>query len=75
MAFQASPGLIRKRHIFYVEGYDPQGADGYYRMFRREWKRFLKMWRVEATLGELEIDSDQKGTTVRVMLPASEEKS
>ena len=31
--------------------------------------------RVRQLGGELEIDSDQKGTTVRVMLPASEEKS
>jgi hypothetical protein len=44
--------------VFYVEGYDPQGAAGYYRMFRREWKRFVDTWRVASRLGELEIDSD-----------------
>lgn len=44
--------------MFYVEGYDPQGAAGYYRIFRREWKRFVYTWRVSSTLGELTIDSD-----------------
>ena len=24
---------IRRRHVIYVEGYDPQGAEGYYRLF------------------------------------------
>jgi hypothetical protein len=50
--------LIRRRHVFYVEGYDPQGAAGYYRMFRREWKRFVDTWRVTSTVGEPVIDSD-----------------
>jgi hypothetical protein len=49
--------LIRRRQVFYVEGYDPQGAAGYYRMFRREWKRFVDTWRVSSNLGELAIDS------------------
>jgi hypothetical protein len=51
--------LIRTRHVFYVEGYDPQGAEGYYRFFRREWSRFLKTWPIEARLDELQIDSDK----------------
>jgi len=50
--------LIRRRHVYYVEGYDPQGAAGYYRMFRREWKRFVDTWRVTSAVGELVIDSD-----------------
>jgi hypothetical protein len=48
--------LIRRRHVFYVEGYDPQGADGYYSLFARSWKRFLKVWPLRAKLGPLEID-------------------
>ena len=50
--------MIRRRHVFYVEGYDPRGADGYYRMFAREWKQFGPTWGVRADLGKLEIDSE-----------------
>jgi hypothetical protein len=49
--------LIRRRHLIYVEGYDPQGAEGYYRLFGRSWSRFLKIWPLKARLGELELDS------------------
>jgi hypothetical protein len=51
--------LIRNRHVFYVEGYDPQGAEGYYRVFRRELNRFRKLWPVEAHLSDLHLDSEQ----------------
>jgi hypothetical protein len=50
--------LIRRRHVFYVEGYDPQGAKGYYGLFRREWPRFLRLWPVKAELGELAVVSE-----------------
>ncbi|HEX2655572.1 MAG TPA: hypothetical protein VHN11_18230 [Xanthobacteraceae bacterium] len=49
---------IKRRHVFYVEGYDPRGAGYYHRLFQREWQRFVKVWPVEATLGDLQIDSD-----------------
>ena len=50
--------LVRRRHVFYVEGYDPQGARGYSGLFRRECKRFLTVWPVTAEIGELVLDSD-----------------
>jgi hypothetical protein len=50
--------VIRRRHIFYVEGYDPQGADGYYGMFRSAVKRYLRLWPVKADVSPLAIDSD-----------------
>lgn len=50
--------MIQRRHVFYVGGYDPQGAAGYYRMFVRESKRFLKIWPIRLHVGDLEIDSD-----------------
>lgn len=46
--------MIRSRHVFYVEGYDPQGAPGYYALFRREYARFLELWRLRGRVGELE---------------------
>lgn len=49
--------MIRRRHVIYVEGYDPQGAEGYYSLFERAWKRFLKIWPVKGRLGLLELDS------------------
>jgi len=45
----AGAGLIRRRHVFYVEGYDPQGAEGYYKLFERSWKRFLTIWPLTST--------------------------
>jgi hypothetical protein len=50
--------LIKRRHVIYVHGYDPQGAAGYYRLFEREWKKFKTTWSVTSDLGKLEIDSD-----------------
>ena len=50
--------LIRRRHVLYVEGYDPQGAEGYHRLFADSFQRFLKNWPLQAKAGELVIDSD-----------------
>ncbi|HEY1364990.1 MAG TPA: hypothetical protein VGF60_22285 [Xanthobacteraceae bacterium] len=48
---------IRGRHVIYVEGYDPQGAEGYYRLFQRSWRWFLEIWPIKAELGPLELES------------------
>ncbi|MEX2034570.1 MAG: hypothetical protein WEA28_05190 [Xanthobacteraceae bacterium] len=50
--------MIRQRHVIYVEGYDPQGAEGYHRLFQRSFRRFLKNWPLKTNVGELQIDSD-----------------
>ena len=57
MAGAAQGGLIRRRHVIYVEGYDPQGAKGYYRLFDRSWNRFLKIWPLKSRLSELVLNS------------------
>jgi hypothetical protein len=49
--------LVRRRNVLYIEGYDPQGAAGYYRLFRRECQRFSKVWPVAVELGQLHLDS------------------
>lgn len=49
---------VRRRHVFYVEGYDPQGAEGYHNLFSRSLKRALKIWPLTATVSDLHIDSD-----------------
>jgi pimeloyl-ACP methyl ester carboxylesterase len=50
--------LIRRRHVLYVEGYDPQGAEGYHNLFRRSFRRFLNHWPLRTSIGDLQIDSD-----------------
>lgn len=50
--------MIRRRRVIYVEGYDPQGAEGYHNLFSRSWRRFLKIWPLKATIGDLVIDSE-----------------
>lgn len=51
--------MIRRRHVIYVEGYDPQGAEGYYRLFDRNCRRFCKTWPVTVKLGALELDDEE----------------
>ena len=50
--------LIRRRHVLYVEGYDPQGAEGYHNLFSRSFRRFLKNWPLKTNVSDLQIDSD-----------------
>ena len=49
--------MIERRHVFYVEGDDPLGAEGYYQLFQRELKRFLAVWSLQACLTDLGMDS------------------
>src|SRR5258708_32298449 len=55
---RAEKALIARRHVIYVGGYDPQGAEGYYRLFERSWKRFLTIWPLTSPLGPLELDAE-----------------
>jgi hypothetical protein len=50
--------LVRRRHVLYVEGYDPQGAEGYHNLFSRSFRRFLKYWPLKSTVSDLHIDND-----------------
>ena len=61
-----APDLIRRRHVFYVEGYDPQGADGYYAVFKREFERFKKLWPMRGTLTPPEVDAGAHATTWKI---------
>ncbi len=54
----ANVRLIARRQVFYVEGYDPRGAEGYYDIFQRSWKRCRKVWQLEGRLAALALDSD-----------------
>jgi len=48
----------RRRHVFYVEGYDPRGAEGYFDILQRSWNRCRRVWHFEGKLGELKLDSE-----------------
>lgn len=50
--------MIRRRHVIYVEGYDPQGAEGYYRLFDHTCARFRELWPIKVALGGLQLDSE-----------------
>ncbi len=54
----SADALIRRRHVLYVEGYDPQGAEGYHNLFSRSFRRFLKNWPLQTAIGDLKIDSE-----------------
>ena len=58
--------MIRRRHVFYIAGFDPQGVPGYYRLFRRELARFLKLWPVNASLSEPELDDAELSARWRI---------
>jgi pimeloyl-ACP methyl ester carboxylesterase len=50
-------GCVRRRHVIYVEGYDPRGAEGYFELFARTCDRFERLWPSALTVRPLEIDS------------------
>jgi hypothetical protein len=50
--------VIRRRHVFYVEGYDTLGAESYHSLFARQLVPFTKTWEIEASVSELVVDSD-----------------
>jgi len=49
---------VRRRLVFFIEGYEPQGANGFYRMFRREWDRFRATWPVHSKLSDCNTESN-----------------
>jgi len=49
--------MIQRRDVIYIEAYDPQGAEGYYDLFCRAWKRSLRPWQLTGAVGSLHIDS------------------
>jgi hypothetical protein len=54
---QGGFGAVGRRHVLYVEGYDPLGTQWYYELFRRTCERFRQLWPLKLTLHPLEIDS------------------
>jgi pimeloyl-ACP methyl ester carboxylesterase len=51
--------MVRHRHVYHVAGYDPIDAGAQYRRFVRQLDVFRRTWNVDASVSELEQDSDQ----------------
>lgn len=63
--------MIRRRRIIYVHGYDPQGAEGYYALFRSQIKRTCALWQTTFTLGDLTIESNEMASWTATMAGAN----
>jgi hypothetical protein len=57
-AFDVGARPVQRRHVIYVSGYDPRGAQGYFDLFRRTCDRFERLWPVSARLKPIEIVSE-----------------
>lgn len=49
---------VRRRHIVYVQGYDPRGLAQYYRMFRTELRKFAALYDVKSGITRPELSDD-----------------
>jgi hypothetical protein len=49
---------VQRRHIIYVQGYDPRGLAQYYRMFRTELRKFGRLYGLAATIGRPQVAND-----------------
>jgi pimeloyl-ACP methyl ester carboxylesterase len=58
--------MIRRRHVFYLAGYDPLGFHHYHRMFSRETTRTKKIWPIDAAISDPVMDSDGKAGHWRI---------
>jgi hypothetical protein len=53
--------MVRKRHVFFIAGFDPYNVAGLYRRFRREAAVCAKTWSVDAKVSDLSQSSDLAG--------------
>jgi pimeloyl-ACP methyl ester carboxylesterase len=54
---------IKRRHVIYVQGYDPRGLAEYYRMFRGEYRRSCELYGLKGEIGRPSEDSGRFATT------------
>lgn len=52
---------VRRRHVIYLSGYDPRGAQGFFDLFRRTCERFQQLWPISLTLEPAKIETDEAG--------------
>lgn len=54
--------LVRRRHVIYVQGYDPRGLAEYHRLFRGEYNKFCKLYGLDGKIGKRTDDPDHFST-------------
>ena len=55
--------LVRRRHVIYVQGYDPRGLAEYHRMFRSEYEKFCKLYDLHGQIGKRSEAPERFSTT------------
>lgn len=58
-ATERQGAAVRRRHVVYVQGYDPRGLAQYYRMFRTELRKYAALHGVAAKAGRPVADDDK----------------
>jgi pimeloyl-ACP methyl ester carboxylesterase len=53
---------VRRRHVIYVQGYDPRGLAEYFRMFRREYRRTCELYGLTGKISAPQDDPDRFST-------------
>jgi hypothetical protein len=49
---------VQRRHIIYVQGYDPRGLAQYYRMFRTELRKSDQLYGIASSIGRPQSSAD-----------------
>jgi len=55
-------GPVRRRHVIYVQGYDPRGLAEYYRLFRSEYRKFCALYGLTGKVGKI-VNADDRFST------------
>lgn len=50
--FAGADTRVKRRHVIYVQGYDPRGLAQYYRMFRTELRKFAALYEVTSQISK-----------------------
>jgi len=64
--------LVRRRHVIYVQGYDPRGLAEYHRMFRSEYQKFCKLYGLNGKIAKRSEVADRFSTTLPVTTAGDE---
>ena len=57
-AGEKTAGSVQRRHVIYVSGYDPRGAQSFFDLLQRTCERFCKLWPIGASLRALDMEAD-----------------
>src|SRR5581483_2394393 len=58
----AGLGRVKRRHVIYVQGYDPRGLVEYFPLFRTEYRKFTALYDLDGNIGR-PVDQPGRFTT------------